>query len=515
MANHTIIMNKIRIIIRMHSEGRSKSFISHQSGVARNTVKKYLQRIESLRLRYDEVQKLSDKDLEQLVTSDKIEPSTRFRELEAYLPIADKALKRRGMTRTRLWRKYKEQHIDGFGFSQFCLYLSRFQNSSTAVMRMTHKAGDKMFVDYAGEKLSYVNVQTGQVHEVEVFAAILGASQLVYVEATHTQQKQDFIGSCERAMHYFGGVPQAIVPDNLKSAITKANRYEPTLNETFADFSEHYQTAILAARARAPQDKAHVENIVRILYRNIYVEMDEKVFTSIDEINRLLAKHLEVLNNTPMYKRPYSRRQQFEEIERHELKALPALRYEFKLQSVLTVSKNGHIFLGKDKHYYSVPYTLIGEKVKVLFCPSKVDIYHKLALVATHARSSRPYDYTTDAEHLASTHRYVEQWSIDKFIAEGAKISPAVALYVEHLIKSRQHPEQGYKACMGLFALARKVGHERFILACQRATEFNSYSYRTVMNILERGMENQTLYDDVDDTCLPEHENIRGQEYYN
>jgi hypothetical protein len=268
-------------------------------------------------------------------------------------------------------------------------------------MHIDHKAGDKVYVDYAGEKLYYVDPNTGEIIKAEVFLAILGASQLTYVEATMTQQKEDFIGSCERSMHYFGGVPMAIVPDNLKSAVTKSDKYEPTLNEAFEDFCEHYSMTALPAKAYRPRYKALVEGVVKIMYTRIYALLKLDMIHSLEELNQTIRTLLEEHNNKALTGKNYSRRQLFDEIEKEMLQPLPAINYEFKKRRVVTVSKMGYAALGEDKHYYCVPYELKNKKVTVLYSAEQVDIFHHYDCIATYKRDRTPFDFTTNEAFFA------------------------------------------------------------------------------------------------------------------
>ena len=320
-----------------------------------------------------------------------------------------------------LWEAYKKEFPDGFAYTQFCFHLTKWKARVNPVMHQDHKAGDKLYVDFAGVKLSLTDKETGEVTDVEVFVAILGASQLTYVEAVMSQQKEDFIAACENTLHYIGGVPAAIVPDNLKAAVTKSHRYEPTLNEAFADFADHYGTTILPARAYRPRDKAlpgrrAVEGAVKIVYSRIYAPLRKQVYSSLTELNSAILQAPEVHNSQLLRGRNYSRRLQFEEIERSALAPLPLLRYEFKKHAHVTVMKNGHVCLGVDKHYYSVPYRFIGKKIKLLYSTSLVEMYYHYERIALHKRVKSPYSYSTDKEHLASTHRFVTDWTPERFL---------------------------------------------------------------------------------------------------
>ena len=418
------------------------------------------------------------------------------------------------MTRQLLWERYRLEHPTGFGLSQFKHYLSQWKAQTSPTMRIEHKAGDKLFVDFAGDKLSLVHEQTGELREVEVFVAILGASQLTYVEAVASQQKEDFIAACENALHYCGGVPQAIVPDNLKSAVIKGNKYEPTLNETFADFAQHYATCILPARSYRPRDKALVENAVKLAYRRIYARISGTVYHSLFELNAAIKAALEEHNNALLKGRHYSRRQQFEEVERSALLPLPPLRYELKKCLYATVAKNGHVALSADKHYYSVPYRYIGKKVKLLFSRHSVEIYYNYQRIALHERLKVPYHYTTDKEHLASTHRFVAEWTPQKFISWAEAIHEDVRLYITEVLQRKQHPEQAYKSCVGILSFAKKVGNERLAGACRRALSYGAYNYKTIQLILEKELDKRDAPGETDHLSMPLHDNIRGENYY-
>ena len=371
MAGKTIDMSKLRKTLRLYSQGRSKRFISNYLGLSRNTVKKYISRFESLRLTLDRLSELSDSELDALfLGTQQSEVSGRLQVLYDFFPYARKELLKPGVTRLLLWQEYIHLHPTGFSRSQFYHHLSGWSKChvSKPVMRMVHKAGDKLFVDYAGKTLELVDPQTGEIRHVQFFAAILGASQLTYAQASFSQQKHDFIQSIENALHYIGGVPRAIVTDNLKSAVTKSSRYEPTLNETFLDFSEHYGTAILPARSYKPRDKALVEGVIKILYTRIFATLRNEVFFSLDTLNKVILGEIEKHNQTQFSRKSSNRRALFDELEADKLNPLPVKRYEIKQQAIVTVMQNAHVLLGQDKHYYSVPFIYIRKNGVVTFC---------------------------------------------------------------------------------------------------------------------------------------------------
>jgi transposase len=341
---------------------------------------------------------------------------------------------------------------------------------------------------------------------------VLGASQLTYVEATLSQSKEDFINCCEHALAYYGGVPMAIVPDNLKSAVTKSDRYEPTLNQAFENFALHYSTSILPARVYKPKDKSLVEGGVKIAYQRIYSVLDDKVFHTLEDLNEAIKEIVELHNNTKLTNRPYSRRVLFEEIERQTLHPLPTCTYEFKRQQHATIAINGYVCLKEDKHYYTVPYQYIGKKVKLLYTSTQVEIFYNYASLTIHKRDRKQYGYTTNIEHLASTHKYLTEWNPERFIKWAGSIDESVKEFIIRLMESKSHPEQSYKACQGVLGYERKVGRERLINACKRAIEYENYSYHSIKTILENKYD-QLTYTELS-MDIPQHENIRGENYY-
>lgn len=507
-------MSKIRQILRLYTQGESKLKISEHAGIARNTLKKHIRRFVSLGLTMSDVEKMSDEHLDQLFAEPPIPtPAERYRTLKTLFPTIEKEVRKRGGTKLRAWNDYITKHPDGYRKSQFNVLFNKWRQRSHPGMHMEHKAGDKMYVDFAGGKLSHIDRETGEVIPAEVFVSLLGVSQLTYVECTDSQKQEDFIQCCENALHYFGGVPKAIVPDNLKSAVTKSSKYEPTVNETFEHFACHYNTAVLPTRAYKPKDKALVEGAVKIVYRRIHAELSGREFYSLQELNAAVWEAMEKHNNMLFSGRDYSRRQLFDELEKETLQPLPGTRFGFKYRQHCTVSANGHVCLREDTHYYSVPYQYIGKKVKMLYNKAGVEIFFKYSLIARHERNTKKYAYTTNKDHLASTHRYIAEWSPERFIRLASEVGPPVEEFVRRVLETKPHPEQGYKSCMGILGFERKVGKERLAAACSRALEYGSYSYGVIKSILERNLDRVPEPEPVQRE-LPEHANIRGEHYY-
>jgi transposase len=416
------------------------------------------------------------------------------------------------MTLEKLWKEYSNNTIDAFQKTGFYKHYRKWKGRSHPSMHMIHKAGDKMFVDFTGKKLEIIDEQTGEVNTMEVFVAILGASQLTYVQAIESQDNADFILCCENALHYFGGAPAAIVPDNLKSAVTKSNRFEPTINKNFDAFAEHYGMIVLPARAYKPKDKSLVEGAVKISYNKIFTMLYGQSYHSLAELNENIMRHLENHNKTSFSGRTYSRMDQFTEMEKHTLQSLPSMRFEMKENVQVTVMKNGHVCLHRDKHYYSVPFIHVGRKVKIFFSKSKVDIFYKYELIATHQRIKSPHTYTTESAHMATYNNHLLDWNPQRFIEDADKIHQDVGLYIANVISKKKHPEQAYKSCQGILSFAKRISKERLINACRRAHQCGYYNYKAIETILQRNLDQYEIDEII--PPMPDHENIRGEEYY-
>ena len=514
MANQLLDMSKVRKVLQLHDKGKSKLFISRYLSLSRNTVKKYIALYQLLSLNMGDINSRSDADLEELFSNSSTNELTpKLKAVYSFFPHMERELKKTGITKHFMWEEYYKKHPDGLKNSQFKEHYIRWSKKVNPVMHMTHKSGDKMYIDYAGKTLQVVDKDSGEVTEVQFYVAILGASQYTYAEATPSQKKEDFISSTENALHYFNGVPAAIVPDNLKSAVKKSNRYEPTINEAFLDFAEHYGTTILPARAYKPRDKSLAEGVVKILYQRIYPVLRKKTFHRLNELNAAIWEELENHNNKKLTGRPFSRAQLFKEDEQNKLSPLPVDRFEIKQISQATIMQNGHVYLSCDKHYYSVPFLYIRKKVKILYTSNNVEIYYKYNRIALHKRNYKPFNYTTVKEHLASTHQFITEWTPQRFINWGESLDESVKLFITNLLEIKQHPEQAYKSCMGVLSFSKKVGNERLINACKRALDYNIYNYKIIQKILEKGLDMMT--EDTDGSKdLPEHHNIRGENYY-
>ena len=495
MAYRKVEMGEKKLVKRLHKSGISIHEIVRQTGLSRNTVRGYL--------RDDQLTEPCQDS-----TSDRYD---HFTELLSYL---ETELQRKGVTRQLLWLEYKQQHPEGYGYSQFCYHLQEYLKRTDVTLHIEQKPGDKLYVDFTGWKLEIVNRNTGEVTKQEVFVGVLGYSGFAYVEACDSQQKQDFLHCLENNLRYIAGVPAVIVPDNLKSAVTKADNYEPDLNRNLQEFSEHHSVAILPARSRKPRDKAWVERMVGFVYTRVFAPLRNQVFYDQSSLNQALWEKLDELNNLPLQKRPESRRQLLEQDERSLLKVLNAERYMVREYARATVMKNSHILLSRDKHYYSVPYQYVGKKVKITFTRDHVSVFLNHQLIAFHQRDRRPYKYTTVAAHLPSTHQVILDWNPEKFIKQASKISEEVEAYVREILERKHYPEQAYRSCAGLLNLGRKYGHQRLTKACQRASFFGNYGYKTIGNILKNNYDQLPDLPAQSQKELPFHDNIRGANNY-
>ena len=512
MANKPINMSKIRQIIKLYGQGIGKKKIAARLAVSKNTVKHYIDFYNTLKISYADLAKLSELEINNLFHPPQNSPvSSKQEHLYEFFPDVEKQLRRRGMTLAKQFQVYQQRYPDGYQSTQFYHYYHRWSKKVKPAMVIQHKAGDKMYVDFTGGKLNYVDEDTGEFRQAEVYVSILGWSQYTYVEAVPSQSLEDFIAATENSLHYFKGVPLAIVPDNLKSAVFKASKYEPELNENFAAFANHYGVSILPARARRPQDKAHVENMVKITYQRIFTSIPEKSILTLTELNGLIRTLLSQINDAPLTGKDCSRTEQWM-LEMPSLQPLSATRYQMRTVRQATVMKNGHVYLSCDKHYYSVPYQLIGKKASLQYSKTSVDVYHNHELVASHKRIRSPHNYTTVPAHLAPQHRYVTEWSPEFFLSRARHIDPIVEEYIRQVLSKKQHPEQMYKSCQGILSLEKRVGAKRLIRACKRATDIGYFNYKIIDEILKNNLDQ---YDeDQNEHPIPEHENIRGADYY-
>lgn len=502
-------MSKLRQILKLYSQNIPKLHIADTVGVSRNTVKSYLRTFHSLQKSFEEFLSLSDKELDDLFKRQHtVQHESEVKTLYAFYPEAEKRLSRRGTTIFDLWEEYTKKYPEGLGRTAFYTHYNLYKRRQAPSMHIDHKAGDKMFIDFAGETYPYVENDTGEIKHAQIFAAVLGASRLTYFEAVESQSTDDLILCCIHALEYFGGAPLAIVPDNLKAAVIRSHRYSPQLNQNFEGFAKHYSMSVVPARAYRPKDKALVENAVKLSYQRILKHLGNDQ-VPLQEINRRIKALTEDYNNVNFSGRDYSRRSFFEEDEKNALQPLPALAYELRRQVSLTVFKTGHVFLNPDKHYYSVPYQYIGKKVKVLYSKTLVEIFYKYEKIAGHTRIKSRFNYTTEPDHLASQHKAVLEWNPDKFLSAAKAIHTDVEFYLQKIFEKKLHPEHAYRTCAGILSFARRKGHDPLIRACRKGIHVDRYSFKFIEELLIGGKE-KLGNEPEEPGDMPEHDNIRG-----
>jgi transposase len=513
MANQALSMMKLRTLIRYKQEGRTHRFIGRSLGLSRTTVIKYTQFLEHSGLDWATLSSLDDQGLLMLCRSGQVDsPDDRWATLSHLLPRYVQELKRPHVTRQTLFEEYQKSCADGYGKTQFFKYLHEHLRLQQAYQPIEHKAGEKLFIDYAGDHLHLTDPDTGELIPVEVFVAALGCSGLIFAEASMGQTLPEFSQSIQHAFEYIGGVTACLVPDNLKSAVTRANKYEPHINERFLALAEHFGTAVVPARPRSPKDKPKVENAVLQVYRRIYAHLRDQTFHTLIDLNIAIRAELGKLNALPMQGRKESRQSLFEHIEREHLRPLPAQAFVWKQQRELTVQKNCHVQLSHTKHYYSVPFRHIGRKVKVLYDTQHVEVFYQNERVALHSYSYKPNGYSTQKDHMPSAHRFVSEWSAEYFIRRAQVVGPRTAELFQAMFRTKAHPEQAYRSCQGILALAQQQGHALVELACFEAIERRQFNYAFIHRQLHQKRPKSSTSKVL--SIPDDHQNLRGSEYY-
>jgi transposase len=514
MATRRLSMRKIKEVLRLHHEkGLSIRPIAKSLDMGRSTVQEYLDRAERAGLKWPLVPELDETSLEHLLfpSPDSLVQEKRQLPSPEYL---HQELKKKGVTLQLLWHEYKEKNPDGYQYSQFCRIYHQWADKLDPCLRQVYKAGEKLFVDYAGQTTEITNPETGEIHEAQIFVATLGASNYTFAEATLSQELPSWIQSHVHAFEFFQGVPEILVPDNLKDAVTRSCRYEPDLNATYRELAEHYGAVIIPARVKKAKDKAKVESGVLQVERWVLAPLRHHTFFGLTDLNEAIAKQLEILNNRPFEKLEGTRESLFESLDKPALKPLPAHRFTFAQWSQSKVNIDYHIEV--DHHYYSVPYQLIHERLDVRLTDVTVEVLFKNRRVALHRRSYLKGRHTTLPEHMPKAHQKYLEWTPSRLIRWAGQIGPHTQNLVRLILESRPHPEQGYRSCLGLLRLEKRYSTERLEAACARALAFKAYSYKNVESILKKGLDQQPLITPSPQNRLPllEHQNLRGRQYY-
>jgi transposase len=509
MPQERLSMRKIREVLRLKASGFSKRRIAASLAISATAAMECVERARRAGLTWPLPEHLSDEALERRlyppsIVKDEQRPLPNWAEIH-------RELKRPGVTLQLLWQEYREQHPSGYGYSRYCDLHRSWEKRVSPTMRQTHIAGEKMFVDYAGTKLQVIDWTTGEILTAELFVAVLGASSLTYAEATWTQSLPDWIGAHKRAFIYFGGVTALIVSDNLKSGITKACFYEPNVNRTYQEMADYYDTAIVPARPNKPRDKAKVEVGVQIATRWVIAKLRKRTFFSLAELNEAIRDCIEQINNRVTRYLGASRRSLFEQVERSALKSLPATEYGFAYWKQCRAGIDYHVEI--DKHYYSVPYTLVRQELWARYTASTVEAFHRGERVAVHRRGPPNRGHTTLPEHMPSSHRRHADWTLGRIKREAAEIGPNASALVEIIMREKRHPEQGFRSCRGIVKLVGRFPRERVEAACERALAIGTRSFSSVKSILDTKLDRKRPEKAADGPAIV-HDNIRGPNFF-
>jgi transposase len=505
-------MRKVREVLRLHFEAHlSERQISKICLVGKGTVRRYLNRWQAAGLSWPLPADLDEAALEKKLFPPPPPPSAGERPLPDCAQI-HKELKSHNVTLQLLWDEYKQAHPDGYNYSWYCELYREWAKHVDIVMRQEHRAGEKMFVDHAGQTVEVIDRATGQTQAAYVFVAVLGASNYTYAEATWTRDLWDWIGSHVRAFEFFRGCTQLVVPDNWRSGVTQPCYYEPELNRTYNDLAIHYGVGILPARPYRARDKAKAEQGVQLVQRWILAALRKRRFCSLAEVNQAIAELLDKLNRRPFRKLPGSRLELYNTIDLPALRPLPLTPYVFAEWKKARVNIDYHVDL--ERHYYSVPYQLVGKPVEIRYTASLVEVLYHGKRVASHARSHRAGFHTTLTEHMPKSHQRYLAWTPSRILDWAATIGPFTARLAESIMAERPHPEQGFRSCMGLIGLGRRYGNDRLEAASTRAVRLKAHRYRSVKSMLEKGLDQQPLPELIAPPAPVEHDNIRGAGYY-
>jgi transposase len=515
MARKRLTLKKIKEVIRLKYEaGLSNRAIASACRISNSTVGEYLKRAEAAGLSWPLAADLGEKGL-----YEKLYPDHPIPEPEPKHPMPDweviqKEQRKKGVTLRLLWQEYREQYPDGYHYSQFCEYFQRWKKKKVdPSLHKEHKGGEEMEVDYAGLKILMTDPVTGEVIKLSVFVVTLPASNYIYAEAQLGENQRNWNNGHVRAFEYCGGVVKIVIPDNLKTGVTRPNYYEPGITLAYQELAEHYKVAILPTRTRHPRDKGAIENAVQNVERWVIAPLRNRQFFSLDEVQRAVRERLEILNQKVMEGVSRSRRQEFEEIDLPNLRPLPERPYEYAERKIATVHIDYHVEF--DDHLYSVPFSMIHQKVDIRATERLVEISHQGKIVAIHLRKDQRGRYSTLREHMPANHQFMKDINAERLIEWATDIGPQTRALIQAALRSRAYPEQAYRTCLGILGLARKYDRTNLEAACQIAGEARDYSYKTVEQVLVSLLAQvaaQPAGSSVE--TLPVHANIRGAEYY-
>jgi transposase len=510
MPAERVSMRKIRDVLRLtHAMGMSRRLVGEATGIGKTAVGEYVRRAAVAGLSWPVPDEIDDAELERRLFPAAASSAGRTEPDWAHLHTE---LKRPGVTLALLWEEYRAEHVQGYAYSWFCERYSDWRKCISPTMRQTHVAGEKLFVDWAGDTVPLFDAATGQERHAHIFVAALGASNYTYAEGRWTEMLPDWIGAHVNALAAIGGVPKALVPDNLKAGITKPSRYEPGINRTYQDLADHYGCVVLPARVMKPRDKAKVEVAVQIVERFVLAKLRNHRFFSLAELNAAIRDCVTAINAKIMRRVDKSRHELLAMLDRPALNALPTTPYSFAEWKRARVTSDYHIEIAG--HYYSVPSKLIREIVEARITSGTVEIFHKGQRVASHAFSALGNRHTTITEHMPSAHRRYAEWTPARVMSEAAKVGPATVALLAAIMKAKPHPEQGFRSCLGIVGLARSYGATRLEAASRRGSDIGATSYGSIASILKHGLDKAFATEPTPDVPPIRHGNIRGSGYY-
>jgi transposase len=507
-------MRKIKEVLRLRfGLGLHQDQIARSCSIGQATVHRYLERAAAAQLGWPLPDDIDDRRLNELLFPARpLWPPTQVRPGLDFAQLHSQLQTHKHLTLQLLWEEYRETHPDGYGYSRFCELYQRWNRSRDVVLRHDHKAGEKTFVDWAGDTVPLHDRQTGTATPAAIFVAVLGASTYTFARAALSQDLSNWIDCHVRAFEFFQGVTRLLVPDNPRTGVTRACRYEPDLNRTYQEMAQHYNIAVLPARPYKPRDKAKVENAVGIVERWILAALRHRRFFALADLNEAIDELLERLNNRPFRKRDGTRTSLFAEIDRPALQPLPSQRYVLAEWKTVRANIDYHVEI--DRHYYSVPYQLAGQQLEARSTATAIELFQEGKRVASHGRSRTPYRHTTIAEHMPKSHRAHLEWTPSRLIHWGETVGSATAEVIRTILAGKPHPEMGYRACLGILRLAKTYSALRLEAASQRALQLQACSYSSLRSILKRSLDKQTRLEPESGKPGPRHENVRGSGYY-
>lgn len=513
MAGRRLSMRKIKEILRLKwQNGCSDAQIAGSCKIARSTVREYLRRAQEAGLKWPLEPDLDDRHLENLLFPVREAGSCVERRMPS-MEYLFRELKRKRVTLQLLWYEYKQVNPEGYQYSQFCHVYRQWVKKLDVTLRQEHRAGEKLFIDYAGQTAPIVDRSTGEIIEAQIFIATLGASNYTFAEATVSQDLPSWINSHVRAFEFFQGVAEILVPDNLKAGVSSPCRYEPDINPTYQDLAQHYGAVVIPARPGKARDKAKVESAVLVAERWILAALRNHTFFGLHELNKAIGEKLEEFNNRKFQKLETTRSKLFETLDKPALKPLPSRPYEYAEWKKARVNIDYHVEV--NRHYYSVPYQLARQQVDVRLTSTTVEILFKNRRLTSHKRSYVPGQHTTLNEHMPKSHQRYLEWTPSRIIRWAGENGPKTKKLVTRILDSRPHPEQGYRSCLGIISLAKHYSPDRLENACSRALIIKGFSYKSVKSILKNGLDQQPLlFDHSENTSPFSHDNIRGKHYY-